>query len=138
MKKRIILLLITVMLLNVFVVAASAADSTLSQITPRWTNCASVDTSFVIMDGTSEASIKYAGAESMSYATFKVEVQKRFLLVFWNTVDEQTITVYDVRGTEYIYSTLNASGTYRAKFTLTFYGTDGSSDVIEDTKEYSY
>ena len=135
-KKRIALVLMFVLIFNVFIVSSNA--STATGVTPRWNNCSSVDAAFVVASGTAEASFTYLAYSSMSSADFKVEIQKQAFWFIWNTLETWTTTTTAKDGYHIITTPADGNGNYRAKFTLTFYGTDGTSDVVEDTIEFQY
>lgn len=99
-------------------------------------NCACY---FVVANGDAVAAVEYnAKSSSFSYAQITVKIQKRFLGVFWSTVDEWTETCYDVNGYVDNSTPLEKTGTYRAVFTVEIYGKDGSVDTIEDTITSTY
>ena len=65
-----------------------------------------------------------------------VNMEKRFLLVFWSEVDTWTSTCTDIDGIFYYEMPFDGKGTYyRATFTLEVTGTNGTVDVITDTIE---
>lgn len=143
MKKKIItvislVLVIAMMCCNVSVLAAS--------VTPRWTNCDQYSFTFSITDdGTAHVRVGYTGdSNKFAEARLTVQLEKRFLLVFWNTVDigypndEWTETSTELYGNFYNSFALSDTGTYRAVMTLEIVGKDGSVDVIEDKIEYKY
>lgn len=73
-----------------------------------------------------------------------MKIQKRFLGIFWSTVDigytdnEWIAYCYDLNGTVYNSFPLEDTGTYRAVFTVEIYGKDGSVDTIEDKITSTY
>ena len=143
MKKKImtvisLVLVMAMMCCNVSVLAAS--------VTPRWTNCDQYSFTFSIPnDGTAHVNVSYTGdSNKFAEARLTVQLEKRFLLVFWNTVDigytnnEWTETSTELLGNFYNAFQLSDKGTYRAVMTLEIVGKDGSVDVIEDKIEYKY
>jgi len=143
MKKKImtvisLVLIMAMMCCNVSVLAAS--------VTPRWTNCDQYAFTFTINDsGIAHVNINYTGdSNKFAEARLTVQLEKRFLLVFWNTVDigytnnEWTETSAELLGNFYNAFQLSDKGTYRAVMTLEIVGKDGSVDVIEDKIEYKY
>jgi hypothetical protein len=127
------------------VTSASSAGNDDMGISPRFSNCAECTYSFVSAEGEAHVAVTYvAKSDVFSYAKLTVKIQKRFLGVFWNTVDigepnnEWVAYCYDVRGDFYNYFPLDSTGTYRAVFTIEFYGTTGVVDVIEDTIKSVY
>ncbi len=115
-------------------------------IMPRWENTNFYNFSFTIdNDGVADALVQYYGqSESFSYVKLTLKIQKRFLGMFWNTVD---IGETDNQWIEYSYTTngnfynsfqLSDTGTYRALLTLEVFGSNNSVDVIEDQVEREY
>ena len=95
--------------------------------------------------GMAQVGVTYnAKSDVFTYAKLTVKIQKRFLGLFWSTVDigepdnEWVAYCYDVHGDFYNSFPLESTGTYRAVFTVEFYGTSGEVDVIEDTIESAY
>ena len=88
--------------------------------------------------------VSYIGnPDTFMVAKLTVTFEKRYLGVFWRTVDigwennEWVGRNADLRGEFYDYVTLDGTGTYRANFTLTIYGPD-TADVIEETMQCTY
>lgn len=101
--------------------------------------------SFSAVSGTADVVVTYEAKESsFSYAKLTVKIQKRFLGVFWSTVDlgltsdEWIAYNYSASGFFSNSFPLEKTGTYRAVFTVEIYGTDGSVDTIEDTITSTY
>lgn len=143
MKKKLfaiisLVLVMAMMCCNVSVLAAS--------VTPRWTNCDQYSFTFSITDdGVAHVDVDYTGdGNNFASARLTVKLQKRFLLVFWNTVDigypnnEWVETSTELLDTFYNGFQLSDKGTYRAVLTLEITGKDGSVDVIETDSEYKY
>ena len=72
------------------------------------------------------------------YFAVLLMVEKRFLLVFWNDVDEWSASSTDAEDYFFHTFTLNGSGTYRATFTLKITGNNGTVDTIEQVIESKY
>ena len=132
--KLTILAILTCVLCCMSVMPAFAANT---EITPRWTNTASRTMSFVVDDGLAIFYVSYvANASTFSQAQLKVQIQKRVLGLFWRDVGDEWVGYNtDPLGEFYDSIPVDKKGTYRAKFTLTVYGTQGVNDVIEDTIE---
>ena len=116
-----------------------------SEIIPLYDNCNWCKTSFEVSNGEASVGVDYKGIEgSFSQAKVTVKIQKKFLGVFWNTVDigepNNEWVVYSTNVRDYLEKTfpITESGTYRAMFTVEFSGIDGSVDKIEDKLEYKY
>lgn len=109
------------------------------EITPYYANTNICACSFAASNGQAIAAVTYkAKSAAFSYATITVKIQKRFLGIFWSTVDEWTETCYDVNGCVENSTPLEDTGTYRAVFTVEIYGRDGSVDEIEDKITSTY
>ena len=122
------------------VTSASPAVYNDSGISPYLSNCSSCTYSFSAVEGEAHVAVSYvAKSETFTYAKLTVKIQKRFLGVFWSTVDigetnnEWIAYCYDELGDFYNSFPLDSTGTYRAVLTIQFYGTTGVVDEIEDT-----
>ena len=109
------------------------------------TNCNDCACMFTAAGGEAQVAISYvAKSDVFTSAKLTVKIQKRFLGLFWTTVDigepdnEWVAYCYDVYGDLYNSFPLESTGTYRAVFTVEFYGTSGVVDVIEDTIQSVY
>ena len=146
MKKIICFTLCITMLLCSLSVPALAAGAGETAIEPRYNNVALTDSSFVIMsDGSAQVTVSYRGSSDITTgATITTQIQKRFLGLFWRTVDigvPDNTWVENVD--EYVFFTyytlqLTSKGTYRAKIHYTIYGTAGEPDEIDDLLTYKY
>ena len=148
MKKRILTFILCITLLicgnigglNIF------ATDTESVITPRFTNTNECTFNFqVLAPGEAHIVVDYnAKSAVFTEAKLTVKIQKRFLLLFWNTVDigepnnEWVAYSTDVDGRFYNYFPVDGKGTYRAVFTVEISGTSGVTDVIEETINFTY
>lgn len=85
-----------------------------------------------------------AKVDVFSHAKISVKIPKRFLGIFWSTVDigytdnEWIAYNYDTDGYFSNSFPLEDTGTYRAVFTVEIYGKDGSVDTIEDKITSTY
>lgn len=117
-----------------------------AKVTPRYTHCWDYSASFVVTDpDTAQVSVIYnAIKDSFREAKITVQIQKRFLGLFWKTVDigftndEWVAYSTDVNGCFSTSFAVDGKGTYRANVTLEIRGINGTADVIEDTLEYKY
>ena len=117
-----------------------------SKVTPRYSHCWDYSTSFTVTDpDTAYLVVRYnAIRDSFREAKITVQIQKRFLGLFWKTVDigytndEWVAYSTDVNGYFNNTFTVDGKGTYRANITLEIKGNNGTSDVIEDTIERKY
>ncbi|MBR2313001.1 MAG: hypothetical protein IKA46_06910 [Clostridia bacterium] len=151
-----LMLLAMVMLLTTSVAAIESSASELpsramigekeEEIVPYWNNTNTCTFNFAVLDpGTAYVEAIYsAKAEAFTQAKLTVKIQKRFLGVFWKTVDigltddEWISYCYDRNGEFYNSFAADGTGTYRAVFALEISGTGGETDVIERTIEYKY
>ncbi len=125
-----------VMCFSCLTVFASAEETAIS---PRLSHMAGGSFSFSAGDYGGEAYVSYDGySDSFVSAKVTFELQKRFLLVFWNDKDEWTATSTELRGYFYHMFELESKGTYRVNMTLEVTGKDGTVDVITDTIESTY
>ena len=132
-KTLLITLLTLIMCFNAMSVDASAAE-----IEPRLSHVNHVTALFTTDDSEGYANVSCNGKDSFERMDVNVKLQKRFLLVFWNDVDEWNASSTDPYAIlEHVF-TLNGTGTYRATFTVTVTGSDGTVDVITETIESKY
>lgn len=139
MKKfaKVLTLLLTVAMLSTGILPLYVFAQ--EEVSPYLLNTYNCACSFGAYDGEASARVTYQGKSStFSHAVVTVKIQKRFLGVFWSTVDEWTETCYDVNGLVSNSTPLEKTGTYRAVFTVKIYGKDGSVDTIEDTITSTY
>lgn len=109
-------------------------------ISPYLTNCATATFVFAVIDGKAEFAVTYIGyEETFVMAKVWVQVQKKYLGLFWRDVGDEWIgTNEDLQGAFMDSITADGTGTYRANFTLHIVGNTGVVDVLEDTLEYKY
>lgn len=132
-KTLLITLLTLIMCFNAMSVNASAAE-----IEPRLSHVNSVDFTFTASEAGGITLVRCCGYDSFERIDVNVKLQKRFLLVFWNDVDEWNASSTDPYAILDHTFALNGTGTYRATFTVTVTGSDGTVDVITDTIEGKY
>ena len=138
MKSKISLILVFVFLFSFIFSTAVNADG----IEPRYNNANRTETTFTISgDGVATINVSCIGKENVtSKIEVKVEVDKRVMLLFWETaVATTTYMTYSSNYVNTFTHTLNkGSGTYRCRVTYTVYGSGGDADVIEfeDTKSW--
>lgn len=129
-KTLIAILLIAV--LSMTNVVAFAIEET---IDPRLSHTGVGGFSFAVTDNIGYIDVTYYGYDSFVRADLNVKVQKRFLLVFWSDVYEWNASCTDIDGEFYHEFTVEKSGMYRANFTLTVTGNDGTVDTVTSTIE---
>ena len=133
--KKITKTLIAVLLTAVMSMTHVVAFATEEGISPRLSHVCDGGFSFAATANVGYIGVTYYGYDSFVRADLNVKVQKRFLLVFWNDVYEWNASSTEIDGEFYHEFELNDSGMYRAKFTLTITGNDGTQDIITDTIE---
>lgn len=129
-KKLVAFILIAI--LSMTNIVAFAADE---EISPRLSHTENGSFSFAATNNVGYIGVTYYGYDSFVRADLNVKVQKRFLLVFWNDVYEWNASSTELNGEFYHEFEITESGMYRAKFTLTVTGNDGTQDIITDTIE---
>lgn len=146
MKRRFTIIWLFILAFILLFANVSSVFAANEGVAPRWSNCNKYTFSFNVLDpGEAHISVSYI-AESGVFVQAKstVKIQKKFLGLFWTTVDIGTTNdewveyCTDVYGDLYNYFPVSGTGTYRAVFKLEITGTNGSVDVIEDTIEYKY
>ena len=140
MKKRLAFLLTIVMAVSMLMASAIPTAAAENAIQPRLSNASTANVSFVVDDsGVGHFAVTYNGKEdTFTEAKVSVTIQKRFLLLFWDDVDRWTGISNEVYGDFYTTFILISKGTYRAVYTLEFYGTSGVVDFIQDSIEFKH
>ena len=145
-RKLLALALALICLLTFFTSTASAAVVPNDAVMPCYDNVQNENFNFYITsDGQLCVVVNYKGVSGVfTQAMISVEIEKRFLGLFWRTVD---IGYPDDLWVEYS-SALNGTfintfptdgtGTYRAKIMLSVSGMFGTDDIIERTMECVY
>ena len=145
-RKLLAFVLAMICLLAFLVTAASAAVVPNDTVMPCYENVMNYNLNFfVTSDGKLCVKANYMGESGVfTQAMISVEIEKRFLGLFWRTVD---IGYEDDLWVEYS-SALNGTftktfpadgtGTYRANIMLSISGMFGTDDIIEKTIECVY
>lgn len=125
-----------VMCFSFLTVFASAEESGIS---PRLSHMSGGSFAFSAGDFGGEVCVSYEGY-STSFVSAKVtlELQKRYLLLFWRDIDEWSATSTVLYGEFFHVFELDGTGKYRVNMTLEVTGKDGTVDVITDTIESTY
>lgn len=115
------------------------------EIAPCYVHCDTSDIMFTVSNNQAIVKVLYEGIPTtFTQAQVTVKIQKRFLGIFWSTVDiglpdnEWVAYNNNVSGSFYNTFPVDGTGTYRAKITLEVFGLTGVSDVIEETIECKY
>lgn len=142
--KRCFIIFLSLVLVSLTAVNAFAQED--YGVAPCYDNISGCDFSFYVRDpNTAEVYVDYNGnSGDFQKAEITVKIQKKVLLLFWDTVDigepndEWVETSTALNGHFHNTFDVNGKGTYRALITVEFTGVDGSVDVVEETKEYKY
>ena len=137
--------LMSVAILLTGMIAGSADDGS-QEIMPRLDVALRKTFTFTVSDANqATVTVRYAADSSVfEKANLTVKLEKRFLLVFWTTVDigytnnEWKTSSTNPNGVFSNTFTVNGKGMYRAHITLEVIGSNGQKDVIEETLEYEY
>ncbi|MBQ8357750.1 MAG: hypothetical protein IJX39_08100 [Clostridia bacterium] len=143
MKKTLAIILCVVTLIGVLQMPMFAAES---DIMPLNNNTAISDVSFVIdSNGLAIIDVGYTGYYGVTTGgTITTKLQKRFMGVFWSTVDIGTEDkVWVDQSSEYDFSVehtyqLEDTGTYRVVVNFVISGTGGADDEIELTRQATW
>ena len=128
--------LVAILLIAILSMTNVTAFATDGGISPRLSHTENGGFSFAIIDNVGYIDATYYGYDSFVRADLNVKVQKRFLWVFWNDVYEWNASSTELNGDFYHeFDITNGSGMYRAQFTLTVTGNDGTVDTITSTIE---
>ena len=136
--KKITKIIIAVFLIAIMCMTSINAFASDEGIMPRLSHTSNGSFSFAATADGGYVDVTYHGYDSFVRADLTVEIEKRFLLVFWNDVGTWSTSSTDMDGHFYHTIPLDGSGTYRATFTLLITGKDGTVDTIERTIESKY
>ena len=140
--KAILIILLSIIMSATSILPAFASEevsyNTSGGISPRLSHTATSNFSFYASENGAEAYVSYDGLSSFARADITIKVEKRFLLAFWNDIGEWSASSTDVNGDFYHVFQLNGRGTYRATFTLTITGTDGTVDTLTEEIKSKY
>lgn len=149
-KISIAYLVICILYLTTFPTFAYSLENTTvkenREAVPYLDNCDMCTFSFsVIESGEAIINVRYHGkTDTFLQAKLSVKIQKKFLGLFWKTVDigepNNVWTAYsnNVNGNFYNSFMVNDTGTYRALFTVEISGINNNTDIIEHTIECKY
>lgn len=130
--------LIAILLIAILSMTSITSFANEQIVNPRLSHANRANFSFSATANGGYADVSYYGYDSFVRADLTVKVQKRFLLVFWSDVGEWSASSTEIDGHFFHTFELNGSGTYRATFTLTITGNDGTVDTIPDIIESKY
>lgn len=130
-SRTLLSILLTMIILCTGILPSFAADEGVSTY---MTNCSGCSMSFTVVDGNASFYVSYTAREAtFSHAKLTVQIQKKFLGLFWKDVTDPWIA-YRLELDDFFANTIpvDATGTYRAIFKLEVVGTT-TTDVIEET-----
>lgn len=146
--KKLVCVILAMLLVFSCTIPAMAQETATAEasVTPRLSHCGRCVISFSIDDpGVATVSVRYDGyPDTFVQAKVTVQIQKKFLGLFWRTVDIGYANDKWVAYSNEVYGSfsntfsVDGTGTYRANITVEITGTDGTVDVIEDTIERKY
>ena len=135
---------ITKMLVAIFLIAILSMTSITSfasdeGISPRLSHTSDAAFSFSATANGGYIDVTYYGYDdSFVRADLTVKIEKRFLIFWWTEVTTWSTSSTEIEGHFANKFDLDGSGTYRATFTLTVTGNDGTVDTIPSELEDSY
>lgn len=131
--------LVAILLIAILSMTSITSFASEQGISPRLSHTSDAAFSFSATANGGYIDVTYSGYDdSFARADLTVKVEKRFLLFFWNDVANWSASNTDIEGEFYNTIPLDGSGTYRATFTLTITGNDGTVDTIPFELEDSY
>ena len=136
--KKITKALVAILLIAILSMTSVTAFASNEGISPRLSHANHATFSFAATANGGYIDVSYLGYDSFVRADLTVKIEKQFLLFFWNEVTTWSGSSTEVDGEFYDTLPLNGSGTYRATFTLTITGNDGTVDTIPSEIKSKY
>lgn len=130
--------LIGIMLIAVLSMTSITSFANEQGISPRLSHTSAANFSFSATANGGYVDVTYYGYDSFVRADLTVKVEKNFLLFWWNEVDTWSTSSTEPEDMFSHTFALDGSGKYRATFTLTVTGNDGTVDTIPDVIESRY
>lgn len=130
--------LIGIMLIVVLSMTSITSFASEEGPSPRLSHTEDGSFSFAATADGGYVDVTYYGYDSFVRADLTVKVEKNFLLFWWNEVGTWSASSTNIDGHFYHTIPLDGSGKYRASFTLTVTGNDGTVDTITDVIESRY
>ena len=142
-KKEIFMKKITKTFIAIFLIAVMGmtnitAFASNESPSPRLSHTSNGSFSFSATANGGHVDVTYYGYDSFVRADLTVKIEKSFLFFWWTEVSTWSASSTELNGEFYNTLPLDGSGTYRATFTLTVTGNDGTVDTIERTIESKY
>ena len=137
--KKITKMLVAIFLIAILSMASITSFASDQGISPRLSHTSDAAFSFSATANGGYIDVTYYGYDdSFVRADLTVKIEKQFLFFFWTEVATWSASNTDIEGEFYDTIPLDGSGIYRATFTLTVTGNDGTVDTIPDVIEDSY
>lgn len=133
MKTPVAMLMALAMCLSTLLLPISATTPS-----PRLSHLFHATFGFYAGEEGGEAVVSYDGYDSFVKAAVTFKLQKKYLLFFWEDLDEWSATSTEQYGVFAHWFTLDGKGTYKMNMSLAVMGNDGAVDVIEDSLERTY
>ena len=131
MKASLAVMMTLAICLSYLLLPLSATDARLSHLF-------NANFGFYVGEEGGEAAVSYDGYDSFVKAAVTFKLQKKYLLFFWEDLDEWSATSTEKYGVFAHWFTLDGKGTYKMNMSLAVMGNDGAVDVIEDSLERTY
>ena len=136
--KKITKTLVAILLIAILSMASITSFASEQEITPRLSHTGVANFSFSATANGGYIDVTYYGYDSFVRADLTVKIEKQFLFFWWTEVDTWSASSNEIDGHFANKFTLTGSGTYRATFTLTVTGNDGTVDTIPSVLDDSY
>ena len=137
--KKITKTLVAILLIAILSMTTITSFANEQGISPRLSHTDSANFSFSATANGGYIDVTYYGYDdSFVRADLTVKIEKKFLLFFWTEVDTWSVSSNNIEDHFFHTFNLTGSGTYRATFTLTVTGNDGTVDTIPSVIENSY
>ena len=130
--------LIAILLIAVLSMTSVTTFASNEEISSRLSHANSANFSFAATANGGYFDVTYYGYDSLVRADLTVKIEKQFLFFFWTEVATWSASNTDIDGDFYDIIPLTGSGIYRATFTLTITGNDGTVDTIPFEIESRY
>ena len=136
--RKITKILVAILLIAVLSMTSVTAFANDNAMSPRLSHTSHANFSFGATPNGGHIDVTYYGYQSFARADLTVTIEKEFLFFFWTDVATWSASNTDVEGEFYDTIPLDGSGTYRATFTLTVTGKNGTVDTITSVIESDY
>ena len=137
--KKITKMLVAILLIAILSMTSITSFANEQGISPRLSHTEGANFSFSATANGGYIDVTYYGYDdSFVRADLTVKIEKSFLIFWWTEVDTWSVSSTEVEDMFSHTFSVTGSGKYRATFTLTVTGNDGTVDTIERTIESKY